>query len=255
MTMHETPVALRVEGLNAWYGRAQALFDVSVELRPREMVAVLGRNGAGKSTLMRAIAGAGVRRSGSIRLGGDHEIIRAATNRIARAGVSWVPDSRRVFATLSVRENLSLARRANKRPNRPSVDDMVDAFPMLGRLLSRSGSELSGGEQQVAAIARGLISGPSVLLVDEPTEGLAPTIVEQLVRALRELPQEFDVSVLVAEENVRVLLELTDTIYALDVGRIVLDPRTASKKIRNLDDALDVLGLTADPATSVKGRS
>ena len=239
-------VALRIDGLNAWYGRAQALFDVSLEMRPRELVAVLGRNGAGKSTLMRAVVGAGVRRSGSILLRGERQIVKTATNRITRAGVAWIPDTRRVFATLSVRENLILARRANKRSDRPTVDDMVDAFPMLGRLLNRNGRELSGGEQQVVAIARGLIAGPSVLLVDEPTEGLAPTIVEQLVLTLRDLPKQFDVSLLVAEENVRVLLELTTTIYALDVGRIVHDPRSGERRIASVADALDVLGLADD---------
>lgn len=240
------PVALSVEHLDAWYGRARALFDVSLQVGQRELVAVLGRNGAGKSTLMRSIAGAGVRRSGSIRLG-DKETIRTASHRIARAGVSWVPDSRRVFATLSVRENLLLARRSSRRPHRHSVDDMVDAFPMLSRLLDRNGRELSGGEQQVVAIARGLIAGPSVLLIDEPTEGLAPTIVEQLIRTLAGLPRQFDVGVLVAEENVRVLLQLTDIIYALDVGRIVYDGRTAERRITGVDDALAVLGLADNP--------
>jgi ABC-type branched-subunit amino acid transport system ATPase component len=228
--------------VNAWYGRAQALFDVTLELRPRELVGLLGRNGAGKSTVMRSIMSAGVRRTGTVSVAGA-DVGRLKTYQIARRGVSWVPDDRRVFGSLSVRENLELARRAAGSAARLSVDDMVDAFPMLSRLLPRSGRQLSGGEQQVVAIARGLVVGPSVLLIDEPTEGLAPTIVEQLITALRKLPADFEVSVLIAEENVRTMLALTDTFYALDVGRVVFDPRRSPGAVRTVDDALALLGL------------
>jgi ABC-type branched-subunit amino acid transport system ATPase component len=233
---------LTLNGVNAWYGRAQALFDVTLELRPRELVGLLGRNGAGKSTVMRAIVGAGVRRAGTVSLDGA-DVFRLRPHQVARAGVSWVPDDRRIFTSLTVRENLELARRTAGGAARLDVDDMVEAFPMLAKLLTRSGRQLSGGEQQVVAIARGLIVGPSVLLVDEPTEGLAPTIVEQLITALRTLPERFEVSVLIAEENVRTMLALTETFYALDVGRVVFDPRTSERPVRSVDDALALLGL------------
>jgi ABC-type branched-subunit amino acid transport system ATPase component len=237
-----TAAGLTLESVNAWYGRAQALFDVNLEVRPRELVGLLGRNGAGKSTVMRSIMAAGVRRTGTVSMGGA-SLGRLRTHQVARRGLSWVPDDRRVFGSLSVRENLELARRTGGTSARMSVDDMVETFPMLAKLLTRSGRQLSGGEQQVVAIARGLIVGPSVLLIDEPTEGLAPTIVAQLVTALRTLPDRFDLSVLIAEENVRTMLALTDTFYALDVGQVVFDPRTSPNAIRTVDDALAVLGL------------
>jgi ABC-type branched-subunit amino acid transport system ATPase component len=236
------PGGLVLRDVSAWYGPAQALFGVSLELHPRELVGLLGRNGAGKSTVMRSIVGAGVRRSGRVTLG-QTDLAGLKVHEVARAGVAWIPDNRRVFTSLTVRENLELARRSSKAAVRPSVDEMVETFPMLSRLLPRSGRHLSGGEQQVVAIARGLIVGPSVLLVDEPTEGLAPNIVEQLITALKTLPGRFDVTVLIAEENVRTMLELTQTFYALDVGRVVFDPRTSPGGVRSVDDALKLLGL------------
>jgi len=238
----ETASRLVLKEVSAWYGSAQALFGVSLELRPRELVGLLGRNGAGKSTVMRSVVGAGVRRSGQVTLG-EADLTGLKVHEVARRGVAWVPDNRRVFTSLTVRENLELARRSSRSATRPSVDDLVTAFPMLSRLMARSGRHLSGGEQQVVAIARGLVVGPSVLLIDEPTEGLAPNIVDQLVVTLKALPERFDVTVLIAEENVRTMLALTPTVYALDVGRVVFDPRVSPGGIQSIEDALRLIGL------------
>jgi branched-chain amino acid transport system ATP-binding protein len=242
MNRETSASGLVVRDVNAWYGSAQALFGVSLELRPRELVGLLGRNGAGKSTVMRSIVGAGVRRSGQVTLG-ETDLTGLKVHEVARTGVAWVPDNRRIFTSLSVRENLELARRSSTASSRPSLEDMVGTFPMLARLMTRSGHHLSGGEQQVVAIARGLIVGPSVLLVDEPTEGLAPNIVEQLVVALKALPERFDVTVLIAEENVRTMLALTRTVYALDVGRVVFDPRNSADGVGSVEEALQLIGL------------
>lgn len=230
---------LVLDDVNAWYGRAQALFDCSLQVNPREIVGLLGRNGAGKSTLMRAVFGAGVRRTGTIRFG-DLRLDRMQTYKVSRAGLAWMPDSRRIFATLSVRENLELARRSSASSHRPELSEVVDVFPLLRNLLDRRGRELSGGEQQVVAVARALVAGPRLLLIDEPTEGLAPTVVEQLVGALKSLPERFDVGVLIAEENAQVMLELTDMFYALEVGRVIYNPRAASERIRDVEGIMKI---------------
>jgi branched-chain amino acid transport system ATP-binding protein len=244
MTIAETnsESSLVLDQVSAWYGRAQALFDCSLELRSKEVVGLLGRNGAGKSTLMRAVFGAGVRRTGKVLLG-DVRLDRLSIHMVSRAGVAWVPDSRRVFTTLSVRENLELARKSSTSLHRPALAEIVETFPLLGGLLDRRGRELSGGEQQVVAVARALAAGPSVLLIDEPTEGLAPTVVEQLVEALKSLPERFGVSVLIAEENAHVMLQLTDTFYALDVGHVIYDPRKARERIHDVEGILALFRL------------
>lgn len=232
--MDNSRPALVMNQVNAWYGRAQALFDCSLELHPKEVVGLLGRNGAGKSTLMRSVFGAGVRRTGEITLG-DTRLDRLPVYKVSHAGLAWVPDSRRIFTTLTVGENLELARKSSNSSHKPTLAEVISAFPLLQSLLDRGGRELSGGEQQVVAIARGLVAGPSLLLVDEPTEGLAPHVVEQLVEVLKTLPEQFGVGVLIAEENARVMLELTETFYVLDVGRIVYDPRHSQERVHDLD--------------------
>jgi branched-chain amino acid transport system ATP-binding protein len=171
---------LRVESLSAYYGAAQALFDISLEVAQGEAVALLGRNGAGKSTTMRAILGLIKRRQGRVIFGG-RDISSAPAHVIVRLGLGYVPEDRRIFADLTTDENLEVGRQP-LRPGAPfwTREKLYSLFPNLGELKSRRGSRMSGGEQQMLAIARTLMGNPSVLLLDEPSEGLSPRIVEQL---------------------------------------------------------------------------
>jgi branched-chain amino acid transport system ATP-binding protein len=217
--------ALELRNVSGSYGSAQALFEVSLDVGAGEMVGLLGRNGAGKSSTFNAIMNISLRRTGSIRaLGSSLEGLSTAA--IARRGVGWVPEDRRIFPTLSVAENINLARSANRRGGAPTVPELVAAFPLLKQLLSRKGNQLSGGEQQVVAVARALAGRPQILLLDEPTEGLAPVVVDQLVASIADLPKRLGVAVLLAEQNLGFVLGLTSRVFVLDTGRIVHSGRT-----------------------------
>lgn len=217
-TTHDTVLATRE--LNAWYGSAQALFGVDLEVRAGEVIGLLGRNGAGKSTTFNAIMNLQVRTSGEIELAG-RTLAKRSVDAIARLGVGWVPEDRRIFTNLTVRENLELARFACGDRDAVAVDDLVDSLPLLDKLIGRRGNQLSGGEQQLVAIARALISRPRLLLLDEPTEGLAPLIVEGIATAIQQLPEMFDVSILLAEQNLPFVTALTSRVYVLETGRVV----------------------------------
>lgn len=218
-----TESVLTVRSLEAWYGTAQALFGIDLSVRPNEVVGLLGRNGAGKSTTFKSIMGIETRRTGSINFAGT-EISRLKTDVIARSGIAWVPPDRRIFPGLSVRENLALAATAQR--TRLDVDHLVDAMPLLERLLGRRGFQLSGGEKQAVAIARALAGKPRLLLLDEPTEGLAPLVVKQLRESIASLPQKFDVSVILAEQNLQFVLSLTSRVYVLETGRLAYEGAT-----------------------------
>jgi ABC-type branched-subunit amino acid transport system ATPase component len=233
------PSLFVVEDLRAWYGKAQVLFGVSLEIHAGEIVGLVGRNGAGKSTLLRAFMAAGVTRSGTLRFDG-HDVSRLATDALARAGIAWVPDDRRIFTSLTVRQNLEMARNATAgRPSVP-VEELCQTFPMLTALLGKHGDELSGGEKQVVAIARGLATRPKLLLLDEPTEGLAPLIVEELIATIREIPQTFGVGVVLVEENLRVASALCTRVYALKLGHVAYSGQFAElmSDQRQLDQVL-----------------
>lgn len=211
--------ALKLTDVSASYGPAQALFGVSLEVHAGEMVGLLGRNGAGKSSTFNAVMNLEVRRNGSIHALGQ-SLDGVSTDSIARRGVAWVPENRRIFPTLTVEENIDLARSAAKGEGL-GTNELVDAFPLLGKLLHRKGNQLSGGEQQVVAVARALAPKPKVLLLDEPTEGLAPVVVEQLTESIRVLPETLGVAVLLAEQNLGFVLGLTSRVYVLETGRVV----------------------------------
>ncbi len=215
---------LEVAGLGAAYGSAQVLFDVALEVGEAEIVGLLGRNGAGKTSLLRAIMGIDVKRHGAVWLHGK-SIASARTEKIARGGVGWVPDDRRIFPDLTVAENLALA---GRRATKEVTDELVDALPLLGDLVDRRGSALSGGEQQVVAIARALAGRPRLLLLDEPSEGLAPVVVEALTAAIAGLPQRLGVAILVADENLAVALEMSQRVYVLEAGSIVHEGTAAA---------------------------
>jgi len=196
---------LEVKDLDAWYGEAQALHGVSLTVQRSECVALLGRNGAGKTTTLRSIMGVMRKKRGEIRFEGQ-DITRLSSHQIARRGISWVPEERAIFATLTVQENLELppAWRSGW-----SVSQCQDAFPALRDRAEHSGAKLSGGEQQMLAIARVLRAGPTLLLLDEPSEGLAPVVVQQIGRILRELKQKGQ-SMLLVESNLHFALSLAD---------------------------------------------
>lgn len=212
---------LRVRDLHAYYGTAHILFGVDLDVPAGTTLALLGRNGAGKTTLLRSIANAGVTTTGTVSYAG-RRLSSMPSYRVARAGVQLVPDDRRIFTGLSVRDNLALATRGAG-PGRPPLprERVLDLFPMLRPLLDRGGHALSGGEQQCLAIARAMVANPALLLLDEPSEGLAPLIVEQVGAAVARLRAEFDLTVLLAEQNTRFAVELADNVAVIDGGALV----------------------------------
>ncbi|MFC0531459.1 ABC transporter ATP-binding protein [Phytohabitans kaempferiae] len=227
--------ALRLSDVTASYGHAKALFGVSLTLEQGETVGLLGRNGAGKSTLLKSvIAEPSVTVAGEIAIAG-RSLRGLPTYRISRHGVAWVPDDRRVFTALSVRENLELAHTRNAPADQ--LDKVVASVPLVGRLLTRRGYELSGGEQQAVSIARALMSAPRFVLMDEPTEGLAPLIVEQLRESIARLPAEFGVGVLLAEQNFAFVAALAQRVAIVATGRMAWAGSTA--ELKNSPDLID----------------
>jgi branched-chain amino acid transport system ATP-binding protein len=212
---------LTARGLHAYYGSAHVLFDIDVDVAGGSTLAVLGRNGAGKTTLLRSLANAGVTTRGDVRFG-DKPLTECSPFEVARIGIQLVPEDRRIFTSLSVRDNLRLttAAAADRRGPLPT-DRVVELFPLLDRLLDRPGFALSGGEQQLVAIARAMVGNPELLLLDEPAEGLAPIVVEQVGEAIRTLQREFDLTVVIAEQNTTFALALSDRVCLLDGGRVV----------------------------------
>jgi branched-chain amino acid transport system ATP-binding protein len=209
---------LELQHVDAAYGETQVLFDVSLEVGAGEVVALLGANGAGKTTTLRAILGLTPARAGMIRFRG-RDITRLPTHVIAREGIGWVPDDRRVFPTLSVERNLTIARKPSTY-KRWSVDEVAEIFTALPHLMARSAENLSGGEMQMVALARALLGGPALLLLDEPSQGLAPKLVQDVLALIGRIRAEC-VAVLVVEQHARAVLGVADRAYVMDLGRIV----------------------------------
>ena len=216
--------ALAVEHLNAWYGAAQVLYDVSFSIGRGEVVALMGRNGAGKSTTMKAIMGLIGRRSGTIRLNG-RDVSALRPFEIARLGVGFVPEDRRIFSDLTVEENLDTGRQpprsfAEGAPAPVWTPEMLfKLFPNLAELRHRPGGRMSGGEQQMLTIARTLMGNPLFVLLDEPSEGIAPLIVEEIADTIVEL-KKLGLSVLLSEQNVGFAQIVSDRAYMLEKGQI-----------------------------------
>jgi len=210
---------IEIAGLNAFYGRAHILFDVSLEVARGEVVALLGRNGAGKSTTLKAIMGLVPNQRGTRRFGGQ-DIARLSPYRIAQLGLGYVPEDRRVFTDLTVMENLEVGRQA-PRPGLPAwtPERLFEMFPNLADMRERPGGRMSGGEQQMLTIARTLMGNPAAILLDEPSEGLAPVIVEQMARTIKALKAE-GLTVLLSEQNLYFARELSDRAYVIESGRI-----------------------------------
>jgi branched-chain amino acid transport system ATP-binding protein len=209
---------LAVEGIHTFYGLSHILFGVSLRVEPGEVVCLLGRNGAGKTTTMKSIMGLTPPKRGSIRFK-DEDITGRQPYLLARKGIAYVPDDRRIFADLTVRENLEIAERKAREAEGWNMERVYELFPALKNIQSRKGGCLSGGEQKMLAIARALMGNPELLLLDEPTEGLAPVLVRALEEQVRSL-KEVGLTVFLAEQNVRSALRLSDRGYIIDNGQI-----------------------------------
>ena len=214
---------LDVRDIDTYYGLGHILHKLSLTVREGEVVALLGRNGAGKTTTLRSITGLTPPRRGRIAYKGQ-DIAGLPPHRISRLGVALVPETRGIFSYLTARENLAIARRAG---SRWPEDTVLARFPKLRELLDRKGRLLSGGEQQMLAIARALLTGPELLLLDEPSQGLAPLVVEAVMGTVRDLKAE-RVSMLLVEQNAELALGLADRVYVIDHGTIVFEGTPAA---------------------------
>jgi branched-chain amino acid transport system ATP-binding protein len=226
---------LKVQGLNGFYGRAQILFDVGLTVAPGEVVALMGRNGAGKTTTMKAIMGLLETRSGSVQYQGI-ELIAEPAFKISRLGIGYVPEDRRIFTDLTVLENLEVGRQALKKgANAPtnatsptfSIEHLFRLFPNLAEMPHRLGGRMSGGEQQMLSVARTLMGNPTLVLLDEPSEGVAPIIVENMIEAVLAL-KKAGIGVLLSEQNVPFAAEVADRAYVLEKGQVKFDGSFAS---------------------------
>jgi branched-chain amino acid transport system ATP-binding protein len=213
---------LSVRGLRAAYGQARILFDVALDVGPGEVVALMGRNGAGKSTTMKAIMGLVDRIEGSVRFEGT-ELVGMAPYRICRQGLGWVPEDRRIFTDLTVLENLEVGRRP-PRAGVPAwtIEALFELFPNLAAMPDRPGARMSGGEQQMLTVARTLMGNPRVVLLDEPSEGVAPLIVEQMATMIGSLKRH-GLGVLLSEQNLPFAAEVCDRAYVLEKGQVVFE--------------------------------
>ena len=212
-----TGALMEVRGLEAWYGESHVLHGVDIDIREGEVVTLLGRNGAGKTSTLRSIMGLVPRRTGSVKYDGK-EFVNARPDVIARAGIAYCPEERGIFASLDVTENLMLPPMV--RPGGMPLDEIYTLFPNLKERARSQGTKLSGGEQQMLAIARILRTGARLLLLDEPSEGLAPVIVQQIGRTIRELKKR-GFTVLLVEQNFRFAQTVADRHYVMEHGRVV----------------------------------
>jgi branched-chain amino acid transport system ATP-binding protein len=234
-----TAPLLAIKDLQAWYGESHILHGVNFDVREGEVVTLLGRNGAGKTTTMKSIMGIVGQRTGSVRFEG-RETINLMSNHIARAGIALCPEERGVFASLSVEENLLLP--PVVKPGGLSLDQIFTLFPNLKeRLSSSQGTKLSGGEQQMLAIGRILRTGARLLLLDEPTEGLAPVIIQQIGKTIRSLKEQ-GFTILLVEQNFRFASTVADRYYVMEHGRII-DQFANAELDANVEKLHDYLGV------------
>jgi branched-chain amino acid transport system ATP-binding protein len=233
------PAVLSVRGLQAWYNESHILHGVDLDVREGEVVTLLGRNGAGKTTTLKAIMGIVRKRTGSVAFAGK-ELIDSSIERIARLGVALCPEERAIFASLSVKENLFLPPQIG-RTGAMSIERIFSLFPNLRERLASGGGKLSGGEQQMLAIARILRTGSRFLMLDEPTEGLAPVIIQQIGRTVAELKRE-GFTILLVEQNFRFASTLADRFFVMEHGRII-DSFANSELAGRMDRLHEALGV------------
>mgnify|MGYP006367506043 FL=1 len=245
MTENAAVPLLQVQGLKAWYGAAQILFDVSLQVGRGEVVALMGRNGAGKSTTLKALMGM-VARRGSVQFLGQ-DIARREPHDIARLGLGYVPEERRIFTDLSVMDNLEVGRQPLRRwPDGTAAPEwtpekLFALFPNLGEMPQRPGGRMSGGEQQMLTVARTLMGQPLLVLLDEPSEGVAPLIVQQMARTIRALKAQ-GVSVLLSEQNLPFAEAVADRAYLIEQGQVVHEGSMADV-VANPDVRKNCLGV------------
>ncbi len=224
MAQTEAALLLEAHGLCAWYGAAQILYNLDIQVGRGEVVALMGRNGAGKSTTLKALMGLLARRHGQVSFLG-HDISISEPHEIARLGLGYVPEDRRIFSDLTVLENLEVGRQKPRpwadraTPLAWTPQRLFKLFPNLGAMPARRGAEMSGGEQQMLTVARTLMGNPRLLLLDEPSEGVAPIIVEQMVQTILELKAQ-GIGILLAEQNLSFAALLADRVYVLEKGQI-----------------------------------
>lgn len=215
---------LQVERLNAWYGAAHILYDLGFEVGRGEVVALMGRNGAGKSTTLKAVMGLLPKKTGTVRFLGE-DVSRLEAYAIARRGLGFTPEDRRIFSELTVMENLDIGRQAPRTfpDGRPAPEwtpeRLFKLFPNLGEMPHRPGGRMSGGEQQMLTVARTLMGNPLLVLLDEPSEGVAPIIVEQMANTILELKQQ-GLSILLSEQNIHFAQLVSDRVYVLEKGQL-----------------------------------
>ncbi len=214
--MNQTDI-LTVRNLNVSYGESKVLFDIEMGVRPGQVVACVGRNGAGKSTLLKSIAGFIKNVSGEVTCNGE-SLVGVRSYDIAKMGIKYVPQDKKVFSDLTVRENLELGSYATKDYN---WDQVTDYFPKLKQLMDRKAGHLSGGERQMLMIGRAILGSPKVLLIDEPTEGLAPSIVAHLKDVFKELSKK--AALVIVEQNLPLVCAISEKVYAIKEGRIVTE--------------------------------
>jgi len=221
---------LAIDRIDAYYGETQVLFGVSLDVRAGEVVALLGANGAGKTTTLRAVLGLTPARTGRIVFDG-HDVTRWPTHEVARLGLGWVPDDRRVFPSLTAARNLEIARKPTRFKGY-TVAECCEIFPALSHLLPRECENLSGGELQMVSISRALVGAPGLVLFDEPSQGLAPKVVQDVVATIAKL-KDAGVASLVVDQNVRTVLDIADRVFVMHLGRIVHSSAAAALR----DDA------------------
>ncbi len=232
---------LEVRGVNSFYGEAHVLNDLSLSVGKGEIVALLGRNGMGKTTLIRSIMGVKppTRVTGSIKWNGE-ELVGLPSFEIARKGIGYVPQGRRLFPSLTVTEHLTVLKPATEKSGW-TVEKAFDFFPRLAERRQNRGDQLSGGERQMLAVARALMTDPDIILMDEPSEGLAPVMVQHLEKIMAELRQE-GLGIFLVEQNLYSALDVADRLYVLETGRVVHDD-TAANVAQNLDSLTQYLGV------------
>jgi branched-chain amino acid transport system ATP-binding protein len=234
----QTEPLLKVEGLEAWYGESHILHGVTFDVRAGEVVTLLGRNGAGKTTTLKSVMGIVGQRKGSVKFEGK-ELVGLSSNVIARTGIAFCPEERGIFASLDVEENLLLP--PVVKDGGLSIDKIFELFPNLKERLHSQGTKLSGGEQQMLAIGRILRTGARLLLLDEPTEGLAPVIIQQIGRTIRTLKEQ-GFTILLVEQNFRFAATVADRYYVMEHGKII-DQFANSELDANLEKLHDYLGV------------
>lgn len=221
---------LNIENIKVYYDESIILRDVNMEVEAGQVVCLMGRNGVGKTTLLKTVMGLLRPKSGSIKFEGA-DVTRHTPDRRAQAGIGYVPQGRDIFPLLTVQENLLLGLEAGKGKNRVIPEDVFEMFPVLKEMLSRKGGDLSGGQQQQLAIARALVSRPRLLILDEPTEGIQPSIILDIARAIKAVRQQGNVSILLVEQYLEFVLDLADYFYVMEKGAIVAQGLT-----RDLND-------------------